>query len=364
MQTLFDGAAWEDLAVENVEAFLAEQEEEGLTWEGKGTTKPHRDSVRKGVCGFANSVGGYHIIGAERGDKGWTLPGVDFEGVEVSSWLSSLIAPTGVTPVPWYDTKVFSRPEGRHAAVIAVEPSPTPPCITASGIVFQRVSSITLPVTDPRVLAELIAKGDAARHNAEATALRAAQTMLAEPAIFEVDASQFAVALSPLAGPPDKSAVLFSRKFSDAFQALVQAQLQPDSMVRYDVMGRIGQDRLVMWPTSREFGNGTTAAVFWDGAAAVSYSLRGDELYVEEMFMRISRAWRALGAVLTEFGAKGEAHFAVLVNRDHPAVSSARRGTPSHPIQRWTEIREPDDDELASVERELKRGFGETAFEG
>jgi hypothetical protein len=65
---------WDDLTLERVGAFLAEQEDEGLTWETKGT-EIRPTSVLKAVCGFANQVGGFLIIGARREGSEWVLNG-------------------------------------------------------------------------------------------------------------------------------------------------------------------------------------------------------------------------------------------------------------------------------------------------
>jgi hypothetical protein len=362
MQRLFP-VVWKDLTADHVEAFLRDQTDEGLTWEAKGDRQPHPDSVRKAVCGFANSAGGYLIVGAERNEDGWTLPGVVFSVEEPATWLASLIAPSGVTPVPWFDIKLFERPDGRHAAVVAVEQLAAPPCITASGIVYQRVSGSTLPVLDQRVLADLTEQGQAVRSNAEATALRMAQHMLGEPAIHEPQESLFSVALCPIGGPADKAAVLFTRSFVERFSRIVHEKLQADPMLSYSTVFSQRQDSVHVWPSSRELGVGTTAAVFWSGAAAAVWSTPAEELYVHDSLMDIIRTWRTLVEVTSEFGARGDAHLVVLVNREHVSVRRQRRGFPGHPVQRWTEIRDPDSEEIARVERELRRGFGEAVWE-
>jgi hypothetical protein len=41
----------------------------------------------------------------------------------------------------------------------------------------------------------------------------------------------------------------------------------------------------------------------------------------------------------------------------------SERVVPVAPAQRWTGVREPLEDELRSVEREIRRGFGEAAWE-
>ena len=73
MDTFF-GVPWASLDLDGPARFLSDQEDEGLTWETKGT-EIRPTSVLKAVCGLANQLGGFLIIGASRGDDGeWTLP--------------------------------------------------------------------------------------------------------------------------------------------------------------------------------------------------------------------------------------------------------------------------------------------------
>ena len=56
----------------------------------------------------------------------------------------------------------------------------------------------------------------------------------------------------------------------------------------------------------------------------------------------------------------------LIVNAAHPSVEQLvrpDRPMQRRPIRRWIEIREPTDGELASVERELRRGFGRVRWE-
>jgi hypothetical protein len=360
MPRLFD-KPWAELDAKSVEAFLSEATDEGLTWEAKGVSEPHRDSIRKAVCGFANAMGGYLIIGAERAEDGWLLRGIEFRHEEPATWLTSVIADGGVSPVPRFDVKVFARDDARKAAVISVEPVTAPPCITSSGIVYQRVSGQTLPVTDQRVLADLVKAGDAARQGAEAVALRAARRMLAEPVDFGPEASVFAVALSAVGGPADKAGVLFSERFSDELVKLVSERLQTDG--NFPAKSSVRQDSVRASSSSPQFGYGITAAGFWDGSVAVVQSKPGGTTLVPDLSQDIQRSWRALAVAAELLAGTGDAHLVVLVNAEHPGLASASRDVPRAPIQRWTEVREPTSDELGSVERELQRGFGRARWE-
>jgi hypothetical protein len=210
----FFGTAWEDMTEFAVEGFLSDAGDEGLIWEAKGGTEPHRRTVHKAVCGLANAEGGFLILGAERRAGGaWTLPGVEFRSTEPGVWLSSLIT-SGLNPAPRFDIRTFSREEGRVAAVVAVETVAIPPCVTSSGAVYQRVVGQTLPVTDQRVLADLVARGRTAREQTEAVALRAGLRALEEPAAQPPADAMLSVAICPSQGADDKAAALFTKTFA------------------------------------------------------------------------------------------------------------------------------------------------------
>lgn len=97
------GVDFESLEVEHVSAFLDDAGEEGLLWEAKGGgVEPNRGSVRKAVCAFANSSGGFLIVGADReaATMRWSLNGVPFTREdEPSAWFDKVIR-DGVAPVP------------------------------------------------------------------------------------------------------------------------------------------------------------------------------------------------------------------------------------------------------------------------
>jgi hypothetical protein len=362
VQELFD-TAWDDLDVESVERFLAEAGDEGLTWEAKGTITPHRDSLRKAVCGFANAVGGYLIIGAERGQAGWQLPGVSFPSDEPATWVTSIIASGGVSPLPRFDVRVFPRQGARQAVVLRVNPTATPPCITASGVVFLRGSGQTLPVTDQRVLADLFERGAIARSQTEASSLRAAQRMLMEAADFAPEHSVFAAALCAVDGPPDKAAILFSRERGRRFADLVNAELQPATALSYGVNGSMHQDCLRVWTATQDEGQAVTAAGFWDGAVAAVWSSTETKIMVPEIVHEAQRFWPTLASTVRLFGGLGEAHLAVVINKGHAGFQGRGQELPRTDVRRWTEAREPTSDELESIRRELERGFGRMSWE-
>ena len=360
MQLLF-GKPLQDVTAEDVEAFLADATEEGLTWEAKGTVSPPARTVRKAVAGFANATGGYLIVGAEqRDDKSWHLPGVSFEVEEPGTWASSVIT-SGMSPLPPFDTKTLDRDEGRRVLVVEVEPVSVPPCVTNDGVLYQRVSGQTKPVTDPAVLGELLRRGETARVNAEATAARAALGIVKEPGILTAAETLFSVALSPAMSVDDKAAVLFTKSFYEQMEKLVRARLQADPMLGFSVGGLLQQNSLRQWTTSEQMGAGWTAAAYWDGAVAATFSDNGGEFYLAETIQRVHQGWEVLAELAEVYGGRGEAHLYVLVQHRHKQTSS--KLTDPIELRRWTEVRAPREAEKASVERELERAFGRPAFE-
>jgi hypothetical protein len=79
----------------------------------------------------------------------------------------------GLRPVPSFEVRAWQISDDRAAAVVMVEPTPLPPCITTDGAIFERVSGRTVPAREPDTLARLYDRGEAARVRAESTALGA-----------------------------------------------------------------------------------------------------------------------------------------------------------------------------------------------
>jgi hypothetical protein len=194
---LFD-VAWDALELDNVRAFLSDAGEESVTWEAKADDDDQRaraagqepgrlgkQTIRKAVCGLANQIGGYVIVGARRAKASdpWQLPGVTGPNIdEPEGWLRTVISEHGVNPVPMHDVKAWPLGDGAFAAVIAVEPVVRPPCMTAQGHIYERVSGDTKRVTDAAMLARLFDCGRTVGLGTEQLAIRAAGALLFDDA--------------------------------------------------------------------------------------------------------------------------------------------------------------------------------------
>lgn len=168
---------WDCLERSHVEQFLADADEEGVTWEAKGAGKsgdcPRPDALRKAACGLANQVGGYLIVGASRAESSWRLDGIPKPAEEPALWLGQILR--GLQPVPRFEVaRPFYVGEDRVALVARIEPVAISPCMTPQGRIYERVSGETLPVEDPALLERLFRRGEQARARSEQFASRAA----------------------------------------------------------------------------------------------------------------------------------------------------------------------------------------------
>jgi hypothetical protein len=234
--TIF-GVSWDELALEHVEAFLDDADDEPFLWEAKGGgERPRRRSIRKAACGFANSRGGYLIVGADRNeDDTWGLNGVDFGREEPRTWVDSVIR-DGLDPVPRHDTKPLSVAEGRDVAIVRIEPAGEPPCITRDGVIYLRVSGRTIPVTDALVLARLSEQGERARERAQRHSYAAleerldpGQTFVYEPCTFV-----FGIALAPVTTEPRVERRLYRVETKEHASALIHERLRPARNRRFE----------------------------------------------------------------------------------------------------------------------------------
>src|SRR6266542_1076884 len=99
MDSVFE-VPWPDLSLDHVRECLEVAGDEGVTWEAKaGDPRRPEDVIRthhvqRSVCGFANALGGFLILGAARpqGSQEWQLPGVVFPGDEPATWLDDVIS--------------------------------------------------------------------------------------------------------------------------------------------------------------------------------------------------------------------------------------------------------------------------------
>jgi len=368
---------FDDLAEQHVRAFLAEAQEEGVTWEakadgpeGRGRLRP--EHVRNGVCALANQIGGHLIVGAAKRADRWELIGVDGRG-EPGLWLDRAIG--GLRPLPRYAHRVFPLDDGRWAAVVQVEPLTQTPCMTLDGQVFERVSSESVRVTDPGRLAQLFSRGEQARERAEGRAARAVQML------NRVTGQQLGVVVTLGLTAASYEDDIGSRLFHSRFRGQLDDAFE-QRLFREPALGKSsptpGVHSIRQSYIQRAYGFNSdqrplaerawVVRAQWDGAVGVSAVLTGPILKVGSLFdMVLLPAWRLAADLVAALGGYGDArmHLLVEVRAIAAHLGELYRGLPgSVELTRWAEVAEPTDDLIGSVQRELQRAAGLWSFEG
>ena len=131
--------AWEKLRFKDIEALLSCDDDETIFFEFKNDQTKPKD-VAEEVCAFANTYGGYLLIGVEDNK---TITGC-------KDWTEQRIHTTlhdAITPSPIFDVKKFKTGHG-PIFVVRIESGPFPPYITSRGKIMHRLSSGSFPVKD------------------------------------------------------------------------------------------------------------------------------------------------------------------------------------------------------------------------
>lgn len=404
----FFGTPWHDLDLAAVGRFLThDAEAEGLTWEAKGTDprgggdRPHRDAVRKNVSAFANSeLGGFYILGAAREQRNagsWRLDPLDFQGEEPTAWLSRVVR-GGVNPLPFYDIHEWEL-DGRHVAVLRVDPVGEPPCITMSGEVFTRVSGESIPVTNPETLRRLYERGEervqrsirnaryAGKPERDGLAGRGYGVGLGEPAELRLR-----VAFAPVGVDESTETRVLRRSFAtlvvEAAHALPPSPLFPYSP-HSDFLMNTSRTSTVVSETTETNRQRWKIEIETDATVTVSLNVQLDGaadavLHASAVVEDALRpAVQTATHLARDAGAYGRGYLVVsAVGRDFELLAEGnRRGDlPAIPnpmplaghgpreyrdgLEAWVDVgEEPSGVLLAALERELLRTCGITAWE-
>ncbi len=380
----FFGVPWEDLTLDGLRAFLDGADDEGVTWEAKGPDPNHPEArfearhVYRSVCGLANTLGGFVVVGASRDDEDapWTLPGVRIPHAEPKTWLADAV--TTLRPRPRFESHAWDVGDGRTAAVVAVEPVAVPPCMTAGGEIYERVSSKTVRVTDPLVLARLLERGDAARRGAEEGAKAAVRVAIGDDSLRRDELFRVVVAMRATGYEPDISSRLFRRSTTDAIAEIVKARLKSDRDTYVHAANPFWrQDRYGVRtvktdppPDYQPPPRAWSVAVGWDGSVSLRCAAGDRGLGIALLFEDILvPAWNAAVDLVDLVGGFGDAYFVselagggvVYLGDEWGGVKTEIGG--SRLIGRWTEITSPSEELVDSVRRELLRSLTFPAHE-
>lgn len=376
MHSIFP-APWGELQLADVGEFLAEAGEEGLTWEAKGerngqavTTK----SIGEEVCGLANSVGGYLILGAVQSTKGaaWSLTGLTVPEPEPRAWLSRVICDR-LRPIPRFDIHAWAVAGDRSVMVVEVQPVAVPPCLTVDGLAFERVTGQTKKVDNPGRLADLLLRGDKAKLDSEHKS-RAAVSLIdtARPLGDDPGArTRIAIGLAATGYAPDIGSRLFSRRFMERLDENVLSVIHglgsPIDVVgvrrtRSHTHATVELAADVPGPTMPQDQRvGVVAS--WDGSVSFVWDSTTTDISTGFGADEVCRlALSCADALVVELGGYGEGHLAIRVSstaviRPHNLVPFVE------PIERKVSVGEPESLDLAGLQREMLRASGLVTFE-
>ena len=128
---------WSLLTFEDIEALLQSDVAESYFLEFKSDGEPVRKFIKE-VCAFANSYGGYIILGVK-----------DNKEIEGCTTWNEIKVHTSIrdsiSPMPWYDVRELQK-DSRTIVVVRVEEGVNPPYVTNDGKMLIRSSSGSSPV--------------------------------------------------------------------------------------------------------------------------------------------------------------------------------------------------------------------------
>lgn len=351
---LIPGTPFSGLTVEDLEAFLSTAGGEPLTWEAKADhdkSQLRPETVRRELCGFANSeLGGHLILGAARQSDAWMLPGLrNNPPADLPVWVSQIA--DGIDPRPDVDVRDWpARADRGLVGVVMIRPVAEPPALVSDGTIYHRVAGATRPVTDGRLLAELFGRGEAARLRTEAAATDAISSLGMGPSSYGV------FAFATTGGPRGFESPLFTRPVVDLMKRAVLRTLD-DGRISEPNEVAIRQESVVA--VAKSLGSGPTVSLSAARSGAVCLKWQAEpntsgsaaSVVITNEWSRV--AWEAAIDVLSALGARGRLRIAIHVN---PELRSSPVRSRHVAFEDWVAFGPPDSAELALIHRELRRG--------
>ncbi len=382
MDSVFE-VPWPDLSLDHVREFLEVAGDEGVTWEAKaGDPRRPEDVIRthhvqRSVCGFANALGGFLILGAARpqGSQEWQLPGVVFPGDEPATWLDDVIS--SLRPRPRSEAHVWRVEDERSVALLRIEAIAEPPCMTAGGEIYERVSGKTVRVTDPSVLMRLLERGEGARVDAERLATTRLQLLITSDLMRNDEHLRACLALRATGYEGDITERLFREDTAERLRQVVREHLKPDrySESRWAALD-VRQDMLIGETLGGSFANDESGGdriwrvwASWDGVVAIRCAandrMLGIEMLAEEI---LNPAWSTAAAIVEVLGGFGSGHLVVdLAGSTQIASGRTEWGSGSvagsKRMKRQVAAVEPNAIIIESLQRELMRALGFPVWE-
>lgn len=136
-----------EIKYEDLEKLIENEVSEGWFIEYKSSfpNKKKNQKVAKSIASFANSNGGWYIVGIEECDnksEPCKIIGIDLEkNIKPSDKITNIIK-GHINPLPYFESKIIETPDGKSVLVVKVFEGNNPPYI-CDGQIYQRVNEIT-----------------------------------------------------------------------------------------------------------------------------------------------------------------------------------------------------------------------------
>lgn len=155
----------DDLRYEDIVNLIDNEIHEGWILEYKEIFLKSK-KIAKSIASFANSEGGYYIIGIRESNDNKNLPKeiIGLSHKEFTNPYERIVnaVKEHISPIPYFETKVIDIPDSNRYIVVVMIPEGTNPPYLHYGSIYQRVGEVTNPKTikDRYVLDYLIDKSE------------------------------------------------------------------------------------------------------------------------------------------------------------------------------------------------------------
>ena len=155
----------QDITYEDIKNLIDNKVHEGWTLEYKQQF-PKSKKIAKSISSFANSNGGYYIIGIKESDDNKNLPneiwGMSYKEFSNPYERIDNAVKEYISPIPYYEIEVIDIPNtARYVAVVMIPEGNNPPYLH-NGSIYQRVGEVTnpIPIKDRYILDQLFKKSE------------------------------------------------------------------------------------------------------------------------------------------------------------------------------------------------------------
>ncbi len=145
-----NGKQWNQISKEDIETLLASDDDENFFFEYKNEDVSTKKLIKE-ISAFANTYGGYIIIGIDDDKKISGCTKWDEQKIHITIHDS-------ITPIPNFDVKKVSIDKEKNIYIIKIEEGSHPPYITNTGKIYERVSSGSFPINESSKLIQLYYK--------------------------------------------------------------------------------------------------------------------------------------------------------------------------------------------------------------